>query len=291
MDYVVAIPSYARAELIQKKTLALLKAGKVPASKIDIFVANKAEEKVYQSSIPKELYGRIIVGKKGISYQRNFIIDYYPEGKHIVFIDDDISRIERKWRGAINEIDNLDKFFKDSFKKLHKYDKYLWTTKNMYNPFYKKQLKEEGHIGLVQFSGDLMGIINRRKMKIKTTLQKGEAEQVELLFRYYEADGGILRFENVIVISAKLTPGGKVEERGSVEARKKDIVPNLKALAKEFPDLVKGMNVGEERYRSRASFNLVDKPIKVVEGGSSKGIKQVLEGVEDTSREYLPIRN
>jgi hypothetical protein len=159
----------------------------------------------------------------------------------------------------------------------------------MYNPFYKKQLKEEGHIGLIQFSGDLMGVINRHKMKIKTTLQKGEAEQVELLFRYYEADGGVLRFENVIVISAKLTPGGKVEERGSVDARKKDIVPNLVALQKEFPELVKKMNVGEEKFRARASFDLVDKPVEVVEGG--KAMKQELDGEEDTTRETLSLRD
>lgn len=269
MDYRVAIPSFKRSELIQKRTLPLLLNGKVSSSKIDIFVADSDEEKLYESSIPKEMYGRIINTKRtGISQTRNFIIDYYAERQKIVFIDDDVSKVIRKSKGKIAEIEDLDKFFRESFKKIEKYGVYLWTVKNMYNPFYKRQLKEEGNIGLIQFSGDLMGIINRHKMKIKTTLKTGEAEQVELLFRYYKEDGGILRFENVIVTSTKLTPGGKVASRGSVEARKRDIVPNLKALKSEFPDLVKQM-VDTSKYQSRPKFDLVEMPVKKVEGGSS----------------------
>jgi hypothetical protein len=43
MKYVVAIPSFKRAELVHKKTLTMLQKGGVSSSCIYIFVADKAE--------------------------------------------------------------------------------------------------------------------------------------------------------------------------------------------------------------------------------------------------------
>ena len=255
MSFVVAIPSYQRPKVIQEKTLPLLLNAKVKPSDIYIFVADAEEKKLYEE-IPKEMFGHLVVGKKGISYQRNFIIDYFPEGKHIVFIDDDISQVVRKRGASIKPIDDLSAFFKESFTKLAKIKKYLWATKNQYNPFYKKQMKEEGEVGLVTFSGDLMGIINRKSMKIKIALERGEAEQWELLFQYMKQDGGVLRFNNVVVISTKLTPGGKVSERGSVAKRKSDILPNIQALAKEYPEYVKGIGEAKQNFRGRHTLDI-----------------------------------
>jgi len=289
MSWVVAIPSYGRADVLQNKTLPLLLKHKVPASKINIFVADKEEYSIYKEALPEATYNEIIVGKKGISYQRNYIIDHYPEGKEIVFIDDDITQILRKRGGKVGQIQDLSNFFTRSFKALRDNNIFLWATKNQYNAFYKKQLKEEGHIGLIDFSGDLMGIINRKKMKIRITLEKGEAEQQELLFHYTKEDGGILRFENVVVITAKLSPGGKVKERGSVEARKKDLLPNLNALAKAFPEYVEKVITSPAEGRTRGKLQHKDILVKTVEGGAEK--RYNVEGKEDTSRSVLSIRN
>lgn len=305
MSFVVAIPSYQRPKVIQQKTLPLLLKAGVKPSDIFIFVANQEEKELY-GEVPKELYGHLVVGKKGISHQRNFIIDYFPQGKHIVFIDDDISQVVRKTGGSVKPIDDLPAFFKESFSKLVKLKKYLWATKNQYNPFYKKQMKEEGEVGLVSFSGDLMGIINRKNMKIKLTLEKGEAEQWELLFAYTKRDGGVLRFNNVCVISTKLTPGGKVAERGSVASRKEDIVPNIAALVKAYPEYIKQVNNKKDRFTSRAkidimpgmseSFGNLGAGLSGVAGtvnGSGKPpeVSITEEDRNDTSIKTLPIRN
>ena len=141
MSWIVAIPSYGRADVIQNKTLPLLLKHKVPASKINIFVADKDEYSVYKEALPEASYNEIIVGKKGISHQRNYIIDHYPEGKEIVFIDDDITQILRKRGGKVGQIQNLSNFFTRSFKALRDNNIFLWATKNQYNAFYKKQLK------------------------------------------------------------------------------------------------------------------------------------------------------
>ena len=91
--YKVAIPSYKRAETLKKKTLETLKRGKVPASNVYIFVANKEEEKIYKEVIPKNLYHKIVVGIKGIANQRIFIRNYFKKGSHVVSIDDDVESV------------------------------------------------------------------------------------------------------------------------------------------------------------------------------------------------------
>ena len=214
-------------------------------------------------------YNKIIVGKKGISHQRNFIIDYFKEGDYLVFIDDDISNIRVKRKGKISDLTDLDLFIKNAYKALISEKKYLWTTKNMYNPFYKSILKNYAVVGFAEFSGDFMGIINRKSMKIKYTLDEGENEQLELLFMYQEKDGGVVRYDNVIVISVKLTPGGKVAERGSKENRIDSLLKNNEKLLTAYPQFIKKIDVkGDEfRKRSKLILNPPDEPLKIIEGG------------------------
>ena len=44
--YVIAIPSYKRAELLNRKTLKTLADYNIPRNRIFVFVANEEEEKV-----------------------------------------------------------------------------------------------------------------------------------------------------------------------------------------------------------------------------------------------------
>jgi len=81
-EYVVAIPSYHRSEIIGKKTLATLFRGKVPPEKIHIFVANQTEKSEYinaiQSQYPHYPLKNIHVGIKGITPHRRFISRFSP---------------------------------------------------------------------------------------------------------------------------------------------------------------------------------------------------------------------
>ena len=93
-NYIVAIPSYNREDIIVPKTLTTLKEGSILKNKIYIFVANKQQEKLYEKTVPKNLYNKIIVGKKGITNQRIFISKYFPEGQYIVSMDDDVEELQ-----------------------------------------------------------------------------------------------------------------------------------------------------------------------------------------------------
>ena len=44
-------------------------------------------------------YGKIVVGKKGITNQRIFISKYFPVGTNIVSLDDDVEKMQ-KLKGA-----------------------------------------------------------------------------------------------------------------------------------------------------------------------------------------------
>ena len=94
MSYVVAIPSYNRADSIVDKTLSYLLKGGVSSSKISIFVANKSQEKMYKSAIPETMYSEIVVGKLGIANQRKFISKWFDEGQYIISIDDDVEELQ-----------------------------------------------------------------------------------------------------------------------------------------------------------------------------------------------------
>lgn len=167
-----------------------------------------------------------------------------------------------KKNGVVEDIKNLDTFFNSAFDRIKKEKKYLWTTKNMYNPFYKNLMTNEAEVGFYEFSGDLLGIINRKEMKIKITLEEGENEQLELLFMYQKKDGGIVRFSNVVVISTKLTKGGKTDERGSKEHRVKSLLTNNKKLLTAYPEYIKRIDEKGDEYRKRSKLIL-----NKIEGG------------------------
>ena len=76
-SYVVAIPTYNRVDEVVKKTLNTLKTGGVSANQIYLFVANKQQYTLYEQNVPKELYYKIVIGKKGITNQRIFISNYF----------------------------------------------------------------------------------------------------------------------------------------------------------------------------------------------------------------------
>ena len=67
--FVVAIPSYRRANAISNKTLATLAIGGVPVSDIYIFVVAD-EQADYERACPEY---KVVVGQLGLVAQRKFI--------------------------------------------------------------------------------------------------------------------------------------------------------------------------------------------------------------------------
>jgi hypothetical protein len=89
----VAIPSYQRSKIISQKTLKFLNQVKYPSDLITIFVSDTDELEKYILDVPRNLYGQIVIGKRGLNAQRRFISDYYKEDEIICCMDDDITKI------------------------------------------------------------------------------------------------------------------------------------------------------------------------------------------------------
>lgn len=126
MDYVIAIPSYRRPSLLRDKTLTMLRNKGIPRERIFVFVANQEEHLAYQLIDP-DLYNELLVGVEGLVYQRQFITDHYPEGTHIIQIDDDVSDVDLSAGGASKFKDfSLDEFFRFAFEDIKERNAFIW---------------------------------------------------------------------------------------------------------------------------------------------------------------------
>lgn len=265
MDYVVAIPSYKRADLLVKNTLKTLIDGKVPPKKIYIFVANKEEEKEYLRVVPKNMYFKIVVGVLVLRNQRNFITKYFPENKLLVELDDDVKKVlklvpgngatreQKQKNNKLVQLKDLNTFFINAFNKLKNNPKkpYLWGVYPVNNPFF---LTDKVTDDLRFIVGPMWGKINRHDDKLQLKLK--EKEDAERTLRHYKKDGSVLRFNNITIDTTfYITPGGY---QASSMDRYKEAEHDANYLVKHFPLLVTKYYKGATR---RPEVRFKDKSI------------------------------
>ena len=261
MSYVIAIPSYKRHTTLKKKTMKVLEHYKVPAKLIHIFVANKEEATLYKQELDAGSYGKIIVGKPGIKEIRNFMSNYFPEGKHIVYLDDDISKLWRcvtkgdpteKKDNKLVQLESFDRFVKNAFKMSKKTGFSNWGVYPTDNPYFMKPtMKNNSHIStdLKFLIGFFTGVINNRKSEIRTISDK---EDYERSIKYYLNDGGILRYNNISCNTrCYKEPGGIQTDRKKENSR-----INANTLIKLYPDFV---SINESRKSGFVEIRLRDK--------------------------------
>lgn len=234
MSYVVCVPSYNRPELCNEKTLTMLKTANIKKKCVYVFVANKQELKRYNEVLDKNLYHKIVLGKKGLVPQRQFAMEYFKQGKHIVFFDDDVVEVDLSLSKRFKS-GSLDNFFKSAFIDCKKYKSFLWGPYPVYNPFFRKP-RPEMTTDLRFIAGPFFGIINRPKLKsIKLTITKhnDQKEDVERTIRYFKNDGIVLRYDKIAV---KTQYYASKSDYGTFEQRKKPMEQAAYNLLKAFPE-------------------------------------------------------
>jgi hypothetical protein len=233
-DYVVCIPSYKRSEVCRDKTLATLKKMNISSSKIYVYVANKEEYDEYEKVLDKKTYNKLIVGIKGLVPQRKFITEQWPEGKHIVFFDDDIQSIDltmsSRFKGK-----SLESFFKEAFKECKEQKSFIWGVYPVFNPFFRKS-RPEISTCLNYIVGAFYGVINRPNLKsiqLTITKENGQKEDVERTIKYFIEDGIVLRFNRIGFVTKYY---GKSGGLGTFEARLKPMLEASQKLKKQYPE-------------------------------------------------------
>jgi hypothetical protein len=232
-DYVVAIPSFQRSEVIVKKTLETLRKGGVPDKCIHIFVANEAERAAYSNSLSNTSI-KIVVGVKGITEQRKFIVKYFAEGTHIFSIDDDVEKFLRLSRDGQKLVDfkqgDLDKFIKKAFAAIEARNLFIW---GVYPMRYAYFMKHNVTTDLRLILGTAYGFICRHDKDLVPTV--GEKEDYENTIRHYLKDGGVMRYNDICLKTIYHSPGGLgklTEERLHANA------VAAAQLQKMYPDLM-----------------------------------------------------
>ena len=263
-NYVIAIPSYNRSDSIQTKTLTVLQQNNIEPSLIHIFVANKEQYDIYLQAIPKHLYGTLVIGLLGLKNQRNYINDYYPEGTHIVELDDDITSIVQlivkdKSKGSsksskgskgsksskyrktmkstkpikfIKPIINLDAFIKHAFKICTENGSFLWGVYPIANAHFMTPTVTKDLRFIV---GPMWGVINRHIKALKLTVD--EKENTERTLQHWTIDGIVVRFNNVSIVTRYYKNKGGMQNEG--KDRKLEAMKSAQYLHKKYPELTK----------------------------------------------------
>jgi hypothetical protein len=236
-DWIIAIPSYNRAETLKNKTLATLKHYNIPASKIFVFVANNDEMKLYRDTLDPKSYGKLILGVPGLAEVRNFISNYFPINKKIVSMDDDISgfieydesnkRHERPLRSLINIIQT-------GFRECIKHKCTLWGIYAVPNGFF---MKPTITTDLKFIVGNFCGFINpgiKGDKGIK--LEMAEKDDYIRSIKAYIRDGCVIRLNYVAPkTSYYKEPGGLQSDPNRVKKQEKAV----EWLLKTYPEYVK----------------------------------------------------
>ena len=256
-EYVVAIPSYHRSDIIGKKTLATLIRGKVPPEKIHIFVANTSEKEDYIQTIKEEYphypLKNIHVGIKGITPQRRFISLFFPAQTPIVSLDDDVEQVYQlagyrpfsitntqkrktqrkttsKTQQRMAKIANLDVFFQRAFEFTIQHNLAIWGVYPVNNPFF---MQPKTTTDLRFLIGGFYGYINRPTapdLRVKVPIK----EDFENTILHYIKDGGVVRFNGVSYKSKNYSPGGLEKAEARIESNRKA----SEILLKKYPKYV-----------------------------------------------------
>lgn len=232
--YIIAIPSYKRAETLRDKTLTTLKEHRIPAERIHVFVATPEEKDLYAKTLEAGTYGKLIVAIPGMAAVRNFITGYYPVGQRIVNIDDDIKgflEFSETARRHEMPLRNLDGFIKRAFAQSQKTGFRLWGIYPVPNGFFMRA--GEPSTDLKYIIGAFWGITNPGLDVLKVTIDDKEDYLRSLIM--YVADGGVLRFRDIAPKTAYYKEAGGMQEERTMNR----VTKSAEALHKAFPDLTK----------------------------------------------------
>jgi hypothetical protein len=281
MDYNIAIPSYNRAEVLNTKTLPMLKRYNIDPDKITVFCANKQEAEKYKDTLDKSLYGKIVVGHKGVKAIRNFITRYYPKNAYVISLDDDIDGFDTiggtedkpKWE----PIGSFKKDMIERGKKLMEENNYhIWGIYPNRNNGYASKMKPYS-TDLKFLIGHCFGFINQ---KVMTHIDY--KEDYERSLEYAIKDGGVIRFNHICAKTKFGIPGGVGK---SAKERVPTYHKEVEFLINKYPTLVR-------KNSQREGEILLARSVKTVRG-SGKAVQRTPASAQtdNTERKILSIRN
>lgn len=230
MDYVVAIPSLKRSNLLLEKTYKLLKKHNIPDNMIYVFVIDNEYEE-YKKALPN---CNIVVGRFSAKNNKNYILDYFKDNQYILQLDDDIKDLyEAIDKKTLKSISNLDNIVREGFRiiELEKCNIYgVYPIKNAGFMFGNKHKVSQS---LNYCCGAVLLLKNHRLNKRKLNL----VEDFEFSLRNYIEFGKILRNNRICVEANQYTYDGGLQFNNNRNKQNKLI--EIQKLIREYPQYVK----------------------------------------------------
>ena len=184
MNFIIAIASHKRPEILQSKTLNLLKKHNISMKNVFLFVSPES----YEEYIPiKNKFKFNLVGGDNttILKTRNNIIDYFKEGQNIIEMDDDVEDIEITVKNKKNKsVKDLKELFNESFQII--YTGGLFGFNANTNNFFAGGIDK---FGLYSIINSCLGYKNDKRIKLTVS----EKEDFERCILFYELNLPILK--------------------------------------------------------------------------------------------------
>jgi len=232
-DWVIAIPSYRRATTLRDKTLKTLEAHRIPVRQIHVFVANEEEYATYKETLTPGSYGHLHIAEKGMAAVRNYITRFFPVGKPIFNMDDDITGfLEYSATARRNErpLRNLTAAISAGFAAAKRTGYRLFGFYPVANGYFMRPGAPSTDLRYI--IGAVWGILNPGPILTVTIDDKEDYLRTVMM---YILDGGVLRFNNIAPKTAYYKEPGGMQETRTMSR----ISDSAKAMVGAFPDLVK----------------------------------------------------
>lgn len=230
-SWIIAIPSYKRAATLKEKTLATLQHYRINPALIHVFVANKEEYQTYKETLDPKSYGHLHIAIPGMANVRNYITGFFPKGKAIFNMDDDIRGFLEYDPGARRHekpLRDLKAVITRGFATLKSEGLRLFGFYPVANGFF---MKEGYTTDLRYIIGSVWGILNPGPILTVTIDDKEDYLRSVMM---YLLDGGVVRFSSAAPQSAYYKEEGGMQEERTMSR----IDGSARAMVAAFPDLV-----------------------------------------------------
>ena len=221
LNAVIAIASHKRPEILQKKTLSLLKKHNIDMKKVFVFASPQSMDEY--KPIAKKWGFNLAKGGK-ILEARNNIIQFFKNGQNIIEMDDDI---EVTIKGKKNKsVDNLIKLFNESFFIIQ--DGGLFGFNANTNNFFAGGVDK---IGFYSIINSTLGYVNDKRIKLTVP----EKEDFERCIQYYKLGFPILKRTGYGIKTRYWKNKGGIQECYDFEKRKKVQKFSAEQIMKKYP--------------------------------------------------------
>lgn len=248
--FVIAIPSHARPDQLQSKTLALLKKHHIPMDSVYVF-ASPTSMSDYRP-IAQEWGFFLVETGPSILEARNHIIQFFPDGMAVVEMDDDIEDVKTTLKGEPGKsVDDLTSVFKESFTLLG--GRGLWGLNAQDNAFFGSGRDQ---FGLRSIINSCLGYYNDRSIVLSVP-QKADFQRCIL---FYLHGRPILKRGGYGIKTKYWSNKGGLHDRYGMARRREIQAESAHALYSKYPGLVyeriRKDGMVDIRFRSRDPLDI-----------------------------------